>query len=57
LLLLEEPWQGLEKTDQNKIIDYLLNKLPNTTVIVVSNDADFASKCNMQFILNEGKLL
>ncbi len=57
LLLLEEPWQGLEKTDQNKIIDYLLNKLPNTTVIVVSNDAEFASKCNMQFILNEGKLL
>jgi ABC-type bacteriocin/lantibiotic exporter with double-glycine peptidase domain len=57
LLLLEEPWQGLEKTDQNKIVDYLLNKLPNTTVIVVSNDADFASKCNLQFILNEGKLL
>ena len=57
LLLLEEPWQGLEKTDQNKIVDYLLNKLPNTTVIVVSNDADFASKCNMQFILKEGKLL
>jgi ATP-binding cassette, subfamily B, bacterial len=46
LLLLEEPWLGLEEEQKNDIQQYLLTKLPGTTVVVVSNDTDFASQCN-----------
>lgn len=46
MLLLEEPWLGLEEHHKNSIQQYLLNQLPDTTVIVVSNDASFANKCD-----------
>lgn len=48
LLLLEEPWLGLEEHQKNAIEQYLLKNLPNTTVLVVSNDQAFASKCDQQ---------
>jgi ABC-type bacteriocin/lantibiotic exporter with double-glycine peptidase domain len=46
LLLLEEPWQGLEAHQKNAIQQYFLNDLPGTTVLVVSNDKDFANRCD-----------
>ena len=46
LLLLEEPWQGLEAHQKNAIQQYFLNDLPGTTVLVVSNDKDFANQCD-----------
>ena len=46
LLLLEEPWQGLEDRQKNDIQQYFLNDLPNTTIVVVSNDKDFAKQCD-----------
>ncbi|MFZ4771813.1 MAG: hypothetical protein ACOYLO_16655, partial [Ferruginibacter sp.] len=46
LLLLEEPWQGLEAHQKNAIQQYFLNDLPDTTVLVVSNDKDFANQCD-----------
>ena len=47
LLLLEEPWLGLDPQQVQAIQEYLLHKLPDTTVIVVSNDALFAQQCNL----------
>jgi ABC-type bacteriocin/lantibiotic exporter with double-glycine peptidase domain len=46
MLLLEEPWLGLEEHQKRSIQQYLLNALPDTTVLVVSNDKEFASKCD-----------
>ena len=46
LLLLDEPWQGLEAHQKNAIQQYFLNDLPGTTVLVVSNDKDFANRCD-----------
>lgn len=54
LLLLEEPWQGLEETSRQKIQDYLLNCTPNTTVIITSNDMHFASRCSKVIWMKEG---
>ncbi|RYZ44882.1 MAG: ATP-binding cassette domain-containing protein, partial [Sphingobacteriales bacterium] len=46
LLLLEEPWLGMSEADALSIQQYLLKGLPNTTVIVVSNDEKFAGQCD-----------
>jgi len=51
LLLLEEPWQGLEDRQTRAIQQYLLEQLPHTTVLVVSNDATFASRCDQQIVI------
>ncbi|WP_394993989.1 peptidase domain-containing ABC transporter [Emticicia sp.] len=57
LLLLEEPWQGLEETEKEIMTNYLLNKISNTTIIVISNDEAFAKKCTYHFRLENGKLV
>lgn len=57
LLLLEEPWSGMEGENKNRIIK-LLNELDNTTIVVVSNDPEFASTCNQVLRMSEeGRLL
>jgi len=57
LLLLEEPWQGFDEQSTQKIKQYLLHEIPNTTVLVISNDKDFEKQCNRVITLNEGKLV
>jgi ABC-type transport system involved in cytochrome bd biosynthesis fused ATPase/permease subunit len=56
LLLLEEPWLGLEENYASNIRDYLLNKTPNTTVIVTTNDASFAAQCDKVIHLQNGEI-
>ncbi|MFZ1530195.1 MAG: ABC transporter ATP-binding protein [Ferruginibacter sp.] len=56
LLLMEEPWLGLDEGTRGKLMHYLLYELPLTTVFVVTNDNDFANKCHYSFSINEGKL-
>jgi ATP-binding cassette, subfamily B, bacterial len=46
LLLLEEPWLGIEQRYQDQIKKMLLKNFPNTTILVVSNDAEFAAQCD-----------
>ncbi len=57
LLLLEEPWLGLEEQYAMQIQDYLLTKLTDTTVIVVSNDKAFATKCDKVIVLDNGNII
>lgn len=52
LLLLEEPWLNTQDKQRQNLINTLIN-LTNTTVIVVTNDRDYASRCNKVFELNE----
>ena len=56
LLLLEEPWQGLEVNEKEIMMKFLLNSIKNTTVIVVSNDEGFAKKCDYHIHLDNGKI-
>ena len=57
LLLLEEPWSGMEEENRTQIID-LLNELKDCTVVVVSNDEEFASTCNQVWRMsNDGNLI
>ncbi len=50
LLLLEEPWSGMEDSNRAQIIQ-LLATLKNVTTIVVSNDDEFAATCDQTFYM------
>lgn len=52
LLLLEEPWMNLGNNHRQQIMELLLS-LKNTTLVVVSNDEEFARQCNRILIMNE----
>lgn len=53
LLLLEEPWMSFEKDYRNQLIQ-LLSEMKNTTVVVVTNDEDFAGLCDKRIIIENG---
>jgi ATP-binding cassette subfamily B protein len=53
LLLLEEPWLGLEAEYITGIREYLL-KLKDTTVIIVTNDPTYHSMCDKVINLENG---
>lgn len=46
LLLLEEPWHGLEAQYQQQIKDLLLKDMKETTAIIISNDSSMATAFN-----------
>jgi ABC-type bacteriocin/lantibiotic exporter with double-glycine peptidase domain len=46
LLLLEDPFTGLEDTYRNQIQELLLDKNNRATVIISTNDENFARKCD-----------
>lgn len=56
LLLLQEPWQGMEPLYAQKLQHYLINELPKTTVVVVTNDEQFGSRCDKIFMLEGGTI-
>jgi len=56
LLLLEEPWRGLEDHNRHKIQDYLLEEIKGVTVLVESNDEDFAKRADGVMIFDQGAL-
>lgn len=54
LLLLEEPWQGFDESSQSMIKNYLLNDTMNTTIIVATNDEEFARRADAVLVLKDG---
>lgn len=54
LLLLEEPWQGLPQEDSIQIKLAVVNNINKATLIVVSNDEDFAEQCDYQIQMTKG---
>ena len=56
MLLLEEPWLGLEEQHATRIKEYLLKELPETTVIAVTNDPSFAERCHKSIIMSKGTI-
>lgn len=57
LMLLEEPWQGLDETCSQKVKQYLINDLPGTTILVISKDEQFAKQCNLVLHMQDGTII
>jgi ABC-type bacteriocin/lantibiotic exporter with double-glycine peptidase domain len=56
LLLLEDCWSGLEKGEQEKMINYLTSDKHVCTIVCVTNDPEFASKCDKIILLDNGQV-
>lgn len=56
LLLIEDCWHSLERNEQERIINYLTDKHKPYTMVAVTNDPVFASKCDKILLLEEGKV-
>ncbi|MFM1793881.1 MAG: hypothetical protein RL642_266, partial [Bacteroidota bacterium] len=56
LLLLDEPFEIAGGENCEKIAEYL-TKLKNVTVVVVTGDKNYASKCNQVITLSHGKII
>jgi ABC-type bacteriocin/lantibiotic exporter with double-glycine peptidase domain len=46
LLLLEEPWRGLEAKYQQQIKELLLKEMPGTTAFIISSEEEVAIACD-----------
>jgi len=55
LLLLEEPWHGLEIQYQQQIKTLLLQEMKSSTMFIISNDADFAAACSKTIHMKNNK--
>lgn len=53
LLLLEEPWLNFEKNHRNQLMQRLI-ELKNTTLLVVTNDEEFAGFCDKRITIENG---
>ncbi len=53
LLLLEEPWMNFDKNHRNQLMQ-LLTELKNTTLVVVTNDEEFAGLCDKLITIEKG---
>lgn len=51
LLLLEEPWSGLDLPSAERLKSYLINPANQATTIIVSNDPDYVSATDQQINL------
>lgn len=56
LVLLEEPFNGIEEEIQHQIIDYLLHQTPHQTLLVISNDQAFAAQCDKVIFMQDGAI-
>jgi ATP-binding cassette subfamily B protein len=56
LLLLEEPWMGLDKQIQTQIQNYLITIAKNVTIVIATNDNDFINKCSNHYHIENGTI-
>jgi ATP-binding cassette, subfamily B, bacterial len=57
LLLLEEPWMGLQEEYKKQIQELLLNNLHGSTLLVVTNDEEFALQCDKIIDMSDGECI
>jgi ABC-type bacteriocin/lantibiotic exporter with double-glycine peptidase domain len=53
LLLLEEPWQGLEEKNKKQVQETLLRESKNTTLLVATNDEEFLQRSDKIIYMDE----
>ena len=56
VIILEEPWYGLDPLHQSKLMEYLLSESASKTIVVATNDEEFSKKCDFRFLLTDGKI-
>lgn len=56
LILMEEPWSGIEEAFKSRMENYLLNELKQTTMVMITNDHSFANQCDQVIELREGMI-
>jgi ABC-type bacteriocin/lantibiotic exporter with double-glycine peptidase domain len=56
LLLMEEPWTGLEEENAEKVKSILLNEYRDATLIIVTDDEGFAAQCDQVINLENGSV-
>lgn len=54
LLLVEDTWGGIEVSVREQIIAYLTNENQQFTLLVITNDEAFISKCDKKLYLENG---
>jgi len=57
LLLLEDCWSGLEKIEEENMVKSLTDKRNEFTLVAITNDENFARKCDKIILLHEGKII
>ncbi len=57
LLLLEDCWSSLERVEQEKMVKNLTDDKHQFTLIVVTNDENFARNCNKVILLEKGEIV
>ncbi len=57
LLILEEPWAGLDENAKKNLQAYLFEAAKTKTIVVSSNDPYFAANCNHHIHLNNGNAI
>ena len=56
LILMEEPWAGIEESFKSRMENYLLNELKQTTMVMITNDQSFADQCDQVIQLRDGSI-
>ncbi len=56
-LLLEEPWNNFNKELKDSFIDYIFNKMEDTTLVIATNDSSYLEKVDIVLELNKGEVL
>jgi ABC-type bacteriocin/lantibiotic exporter with double-glycine peptidase domain len=56
LLLLEDPFQGFSSRERERILDYLLNHLPDVTVVVAMDTAEVVQRFDKAYRMEDGVL-
>lgn len=57
LLILEDPFTGIEPENVEKLKAYLLGEARNTTMVIVANDPEFERMADVVMELDEGHVL
>ena len=57
LITLEEVFTNMETDDKTKMIDLLTDRNHNWTLIGISDDVEFAQKCDRILIMRKGKII
>ena len=56
-LLLEEPWNNFNKELKDSFIDFIFNKMEDTTLVIATNDSSYLEKVDIVLELNKGEVL
>jgi ABC-type bacteriocin/lantibiotic exporter with double-glycine peptidase domain len=56
LLLFEDTFEPLDKSDKKRVIDFITSKENGWTILAVSSDHYLASKCDKVAVMKSGKI-